>query len=248
MSDDVFFIGWQGRTGRKLGQFLAAIILGALALTALLAVALAAAVDDPGDGGYKWTSGPRTVRGVVTTDPYPILRMAPDATHPKGHALLLSGEGKNGAPLAAGSEGRVVETTGFLIRRGDIDMLQIDEPPTLVPDAAPVAPTPPESLGRWRITGEICDGKCYAGAMRPGGGLAHRACASLCLFGGVPPILVSTGPLEGSDFLLLAGADGKALPDSFRDDVAVRLELEGEVERRGDLLVFRTDVGKARRP
>jgi hypothetical protein len=103
----------------------------------------------------------------------------------------------------------------------------------------------PIPLGRWRITGEICDGKCYAGSMRPGAGIAHRACANFCLIGGVPPVFVSTAPVEGTSFMLLADAAGGPLPDKLYNLVALRVQLEGDLERRGDLLVFKVDLSRA---
>ena len=98
------------------------------------------------------------------------------------------------------------------------------------------------------MVGEICDGKCETGAMRPGNGLAHRACAILCLAGGVPPVFVTAGPVEGSGFLLLAGADGGPIPASLRALTALRVVIDGTLERRGDLLVFRADPDGARLP
>jgi len=242
-----FFIGYAGRAGRRLRTFLA--VVGAATVTAvvLLGVALSAAVDDPGDGAYVDLPDGATLRGVVTREPYPLLHLPPDAGHPLGHALLLGGEGKNGAAISDGLVGPMVEAAGAVFRRGGVEMLQLGDTPTIVPDAAASAPRAPEQLGRWRITGEICDGKCYAGAMRPGRGLAHRACANLCIYGGLPPIFVATGPIAGSSFLLLADAEGRAVSDAVRDLLAVRLEIEGDVERRDDLLMLRADLARARR-
>ena len=102
-------------------------------------------------------------------------------------------------------------------------------------------PSAPVSLGRWRIAGEICDGKCYAGAMRPGTGLAHKACANLCIAGGVPAVFVSSSPVEGHRYFLLADETGKPAGELLKDHVAVYVEAEGEVERLDDLAVFRID-------
>jgi hypothetical protein len=77
--------------------------------------------------------------------------------------------------------------------------------------------------------------------MRPGTGLAHKACANLCLAGGIPPVFVSSQAVEGSEFLLLAGPDGGPLPGWLYDRTAVLLSIEGDIERRGDLLIFRVD-------
>ena len=127
------------------------------------------------------------------------------------------------------------------IKRGDLDMLQVAGRIRPMPDAQHLN-VEIKPLGRWRLSGEICDGKCYAGAMRPGNGLAHKACANLCLVGGVPPVFVSTGKVEGSSFFLLADKDGKALGPSMLDLTAVLLSAEGDVEKVGNLLVFKIDL------
>jgi hypothetical protein len=81
--------------------------------------------------------------------------------------------------------------------------------------------------------------------MRPGTGLAHKACANVCVMGGVPPVLVTTAPVAGSRFLLMGDPAGHALPDGFRDHTAIPQRMDGAVRRLGDLLVFRTDVNAA---
>jgi hypothetical protein len=96
----------------------------------------------------------------------------------------------------------------------------------------------PEDLGRWRLAGEICDGKCLAGAMRPGRGLAHKACANLCVLGGVPPVFVSSKPVLGTEFLMITGPDGSDLPEAVYDHMAQYIAVEGRITRHGDLLVF----------
>jgi len=77
--------------------------------------------------------------------------------------------------------------------------------------------------------------------MRPGTGLAHKACANLCLIGGIPPVFVSTQPVEGSEFLLIGGPDGGELPRAAYDRVGQFISVEGDLERRGDLLVLLID-------
>jgi len=97
------------------------------------------------------------------------------------------------------------------------------------------------------MVGEICDGKCTSGAMRPGTGIAHRACARLCLAGDIPPVLVTVQPALGRSFFLLAGPDGgPPMPDGLHLLVGLRLHLEGMLERRGVLLVFRVDPARTK--
>ncbi len=208
-----------------------------------LGLALGSSVDDPGGGAF---AGDRTVRGVVLADPYPVLITDPDAAHPAGHAFLLAGGGKFGMQAdATRLDGKRVQIDGLVVKRGSLDMLLVW---VMKPADGAVAAPVPVPLGVWRLTGEVCDGKCYAGVMRPGNGIAHKACANVCLLNGIPPVLVTTAPVVGSEFLLLGNAQGKALPDALRDHVGILQRMDGEVVRVADLLVFRTDIGAARDP
>ena len=117
---------------------------------------------------------------------------------------MLAGQGKRGVfdQARANADGPV-SLRGVPVKRGDLTMIQVGrrragrEPV----QAATFTPSEPVPLGRWKLTGEICDGKCYAGAMRPGRGLAHKACADLCLTGGIPPVFVSSGAVERPQLL-----------------------------------------------
>ena len=237
-----FFIGW-APTPRELRGFLLAMALGIVALFGAAAYLVAATANDPGDGDFRFDWGPQTVTGVLEAEPYPLLHVTQSDRFPAGHTLMLTGVGKTGVQDRAGPlAGRPVTATGIVLKRGDLDMLQVDGGSDgLAPAEGAVGPPPSKPLGRWRLTGEICDGKCYAGAMRPGDGLAHRACANLCLVGGVPPVFVSTAPVEGQEFLLLGDAGGGPVTEALLDSTAILVEVEGVVERRGDLLVFLID-------
>ena len=246
MKDD-FFIGWAGARGRGQKRFLAAcaaLLIASFAGTGLL---LSARIDDPSAGLFELAAGQAApapgiadyvrVEGAFQRHPYPML-------HAKGEAVLLSGDGKRGADIASDvADGQSLAIEGVLLRRGTIAMLLVDKPPVaagnaVLPDSV--------ALGRFRIVGEICDGKCYPGAMSPGGGLSHRACAILCMAGDVPMVFVAAAPIVGQEFLVLAGPDGKALPLTLKHFVSIRVALEGEVERRGSALVFKIDPKSAR--
>jgi hypothetical protein len=244
-ADDAFFVGWAPRAPGALRGFLARLSIALLGVAALLALLISARIDDPGGGNFDWAAGEQTLRGVVTATPYALLQVPPSARQPLGHAVLLSGDGKTGPALDPALLGRLVDATGVMLHRGGIDMMLLGGDPGL--RAAPGEPAPPTvvPLGRWRLVGEICDGKCWTGAMRPGSGIAHRACASLCLIGGLPPVLVTTAPVAGSSFLLLAGPDGGPMPESLRALVGLRIRIDGAIERRGDLLVLRADPASA---
>jgi hypothetical protein len=161
----------------------------------------------------------------------------------RGHSLLLSNDDKTGpGRQTTALQGQAVTARGVVIRRGTIDMLILSDAPQVRASAKADAPPPPESLGRWRVAGEICDGKCAAGAMRPGSGIAHRACATLCIDGEIPAIFVTTAPLAGHRFLLLADAAGATPMPAFRDWIGQRIVLEGEIVRYGDIAILRSDL------
>jgi hypothetical protein len=240
MSDpaDSFFIGWLGSLPARLRLFLRSVGLVLALGLCLLGLALSVLGDDPGSGDFEWNAGAQTVRGVLTLAPYPMIHATDPGANGAVRSLILVGVGKHGAPLVGGEvAGSAVAIEGYAIRRGAIEMLQVEDPPAATADSA--APIQPVALGRWRVSGEICDGKCYLGAMKPGTGLAHRACARLCLRGEVPAILVASAPVAGSDFLLLADADGNAPSEQMRSLTAVPVTVEGEVERIGSIAVIK---------
>ena len=239
MKDDAFFIGWAPCAPAGLRRFLASLSVALLGVAALLALLLSARIDDPRGGQFDWVAGEQTLQGLLTAAPYPLLHL------PDGHTVLLAGEGKTGPDFDPALAGRVVDATGIMLHRGTIAMLMVGDDPGV--HAAPgTLPLPPlVGLGRWRLVGEICDGKCWIGAMRPGSGIAHKACASLCLIGGLPPVLVTVAPVAGSSFLLLAGPDGGPMPQVLRRLVGLRIRLDGTIERRGDVLLLRADPASA---
>jgi hypothetical protein len=256
---DEFFIGWSGRTGPRLGRFLAAVAILCLVAMGFVGYGLSRRADDPAASllrlGERDSAGApvrpedwgaeQVLRGHVSRLGYPLLHLPPSTAYSRGRVMLLTGDGKNGPtlPVAAGP----MELRGSVLRRGSLEMLVV-EGATLLPGSPELRPAMQEALGRWLIAGEICDGKCYAGAMRPGAGLAHKACANLCLTGEVPAVFVAADPVAGSHFLLLADADGGPVPTALLGRVGIPVTLQGEVERIGNVLVLRLDPQPARRP
>lgn len=208
------------------------------------AVVIGATQDDGGQAGFRFDYGRQTVTGVVEIKPYPLLRVTKGNKRIKaGHTLMLTGGGKSGVMKRATKlEGKLAVASGVILKRGTLDMLQLRGGKKGLKSAKGKAPDlTVEQLGKWRLAGEICDGKCLAGAMQPGRGLAHKACANLCLLGGIPPVFVSSKQVEGSEFLLVAGKDGGPISSDVHDHIGQFIEVEGELERRGDMLVFKLD-------
>ena len=254
-----YFIGWRGITNARTGFFLACIALLIVTVLGVAGFGLSRTLDDPSASllrlGERDAQGatlrpadggpPVVLRGYLSATGYPLLHVLGDSNHPRDRVLLLSGEGKRAADVPA-SPGPV-EISGNIVRRGSLEMLVADAPAKPLP-ASPEWQAPArELLGRWRISGEICDGKCYTGAMRPGAGLAHRACANLCLIGDIPPVFVTMAPVAGSSFLILESSDQGKLPEALRAVTGIPVELEGIVERIGNALIFRVDPGRAKR-
>ena len=243
-NNDPFFVGYLS-TPKKLLPFLFTAAFVAIAGFAAMALLIGAKQDDPGDASFRFAWGAQTLTGVLEAAPYPIVHVTAGTKHiPTGRTIMLSGNGKRGvASRAQPLDGQLVQVTGIALKRGDLDMLQLrggtkglKKAENGVGQSVPV-----KQLGGWRLTGEICDGKCLAGAMRPGRGLSHKACANLCLNGGLPPVFVSTAPVDGRSFFLMGSLDGKALTPDVFDHVALYITLEGLVERRGQLHIFKID-------
>ncbi len=257
-SEDRFFIGWSSRVPRALLPVVVAAIVLVPMLFAGFGVLLGLAADDPGDALVRigergvenrpvrpedW-AGDQVFRGRLETRGYSLLHVPPDAAYPRGRTLLLSGEGKRG-PQTNGYVGPA-ELRGGLLRRGTIEMLVGDELTPLGSDVALPEPVRTD-LGRWRVTGEICDGKCYPGGMRPGHGLSHRACANLCLSGNIPPILVTASPVAGSSFLVIATPGRDPPYGHLAGFVSGLVEMEGRVERVNNILMLHLDPASLKR-
>ena len=238
-----FFVGYL-KIPSELKKFLIVASLLFVMGFAVSAVVIGATQDDPGDAGFRFDYGRQTVTGIIQLKPYPMLRITKGNAQLKvGHTLMLTGGGKAGVmERARPLDGKLATVSGIILKRGDLDMLQLRGGKRgLKPIDGEIPEQSVVPLGRWRIAGEICDGKCLAGAMQPGRGLAHKACANLCLLGGIPPVFVSTKAIEGSEFLLVAGKNGGPMPPSVYDSIGQFIQVEGELERHGDMLVFRLD-------
>lgn len=248
----IFYVGFLNAIPPGLRVFLPVAALVLICLFAGIGYVAGAGQDDPGDGRFRFDLGPQQVTGVVRTAPYPTLTVT-EATDlfAEGHVLMLSGPGKRGAMLDGMFDQALTRLTGIALQRGQLDMLQVGQPAEMVHGVVPVLPAD-EPLGRWRLTGEICDGKCLAGAMRPGIGLAHKACANLCLVGDIPPVFVATAPvladMAGSEYLMVAGPDGGPMAPDLLALVGALVEIEGEIIRRGDLLILAADPATVRLP
>ncbi len=238
-----FFVGYLP-TPRELRLLLMSVSAAAIAAFLFAAWAVGTTQDNPGDGRLRFDLGRQTVVGILETTPYPIIHVTRGTdVIAAGETLMLAGSGKFGVePHASNVDSPVAEVTGILLNRGDIRMLQVPNPRrNLKGIEGEGSSVNSKDLGRWRLAGEICDGKCLTGAMRPGRGIAHKACAELCIEGGVPPVFVTSQPVADHEFMLIANSEGDPLNSELLEKVGVYISLEGELIQRGSLAVFLAD-------
>ncbi len=97
------------------------------------------------------------------------------------------------------------------------------------------------------LTGEIVDSKCFLGVLNPGALTTHRACAIRCISGGIPSVLLVRRTNGLALYFLLLSRDGKPVNKQLLNLVAEPVEITGEVERQGELLILRADPATYRR-
>jgi len=247
-----FFVGYLAMP-KALAVFLAIFTGACLGLGAVVAFATVAAQRDWNDASFQWGEGRQTRSGILIAEPYPVLYLPPSDSHPDGRAIPLSGVGKTGVQeRAEAMDGQAVDVSGILLRLDDLEMIQVSNNNGLVPAAEPTAIEAwggpgRESFGEIALKGELLDTKCFLGAMRPGQGKTHKLCANLCLIGGIPLTFVVYREEGPPEMLLLADRDGRAVTGPLLDHVSHYIELTGELERRGDLMVFKVDPATATR-
>lgn len=96
-------------------------------------------------------------------------------------------------------------------------------------------------FGRQTFVGEIVDAKCYNGAMNPGRYKPHRACATVCVSGGIPPMLVVNAAGGSVASFLLVGSNGEMINDQVISLLARPVRVTGQLTLSHDLWVFSID-------
>jgi len=244
---DEFYIGWEDQAAPGIKRFVRRIVCLLLAVGLGGAFALAVRQRTIGVSAFEWGTV-KNFSGVLKTEPYPHLLVPRPGTSgaqtPYSTYYLVAPfkHGLEREKLSAFDD-KTVSLKGTLIYRGNQTMVEA------IPDSITAAsrqppPLPglePVSLGRQTFVGEIVDSKCYLGVMNPGQLPPHRDCAILCLSGGIPPILLVRQKVGPPIYLLLASADNQPVNQQVLDLVAEPVQITGNVERQGDLLILRAD-------
>lgn len=245
-----FFVGYL-KMPKSLALFYWVLVPILVGLAVGVSAAFLSSQADPGKG--RFVPGYKVLTGKLQVEPYPVLFLPPSDDYPKGRALALTGPGKIGAlRWAKKHDGALVDVGGVFITRGAHSVFQVGGKVRIRPTEAEVTAdltdlTIParEDLGQHTLSGEIVDSKCYLGAMRPGTGKVHMACANYCLLGDIPPMLVTyhseAGPDGDISMFLIATPDGDMVSPELFDYTSLAVEVEGTVIRQGSLLMLLLD-------
>lgn len=257
-SDD-FYVGYLP-TPKSHASALRVIVPAVLLGLAGVASVVAYVQRNPGSG--MWSSDVEKVTGVILSRPAPML-VVESPTGPQ--AMLLVEEGKHGAgERAAELHGKRVEVSGTRLSRegrtvfeiaagmGSVKVLSGDETRSevAVTDLS-VASADAASV---TLRGEIIDSKCYHGAMKPGDGKSHKACATLCVSNGIPAMFAAINTDGTTSYYLLAmkaGSQSSAAGSEFDVDTLSKIgelvEVRGSVSRVADFNVLTIEAGSVQR-
>ena len=64
--------------------------------------------------------------------------------------------------------------------------------------------------------------------MKRGNSKPHRSCASLCIAGGIPPVLVVPTPEKTAEYYILKGTDGRDLNLEIFNEFAQSVTIKGQ--------------------
>lgn len=245
---DTFYVGYL-TLPRGYRRFLTVVVM--LLMTCAIAVSYLVSSRQNSPGSGTWDLGKAvTLTGVLRHDPYTMLTVTDDRQAVTRHVLLVTMGKIGGHGLGLPQEGETVTVTGYPIARSAGPMLlTIESGSTAVQE-------PQHEDGQWtrfpigRVTldGQIIDPKCYFGAMKPGEGKVHKACATLCIRGGIPPMFMVTHADGVRTYYLLLDKDGGGITgpqlDRLLPYVADPVRITGRAERVGDLLTLRIDTAR----
>ena len=236
--EEPFYVGYLPRAPAYTAKFVRRVI-GGLGIVALVGGGLLAmALPYFGTGEFEF-GHPREFSGTLQCD-----AAAPRLRSKEGDALLV-GFGKHGVPAEiCGLKDRSVLVRGTLIHRDGRKLIEVERWNEMTA-TAPVAPRS-DLLGRFTLTGEIVDSKCYFGVMNPGEGRVHRACADLCLRGGVPAVFVARDRAGNVIPLLIAGRERGAIDVRLLPWVGQAVQISGDIERRGQWLTIIPEIKSVR--
>jgi hypothetical protein len=247
MSDkDELFIGWAAKAPVADRRFLLVASLGLVAAAGLAGAGFAARRPGPQPG--RWDQGKRArYTGTLIETPYPTLISRDGAGLTQ--SMLLVGYDKVALPRR-GLGPVDIDVEASAITRGRAMMLAVSDvagfAQSLKPASYPLIAE--EDLGPASLFGEIVDAKCWFGAMNPGIGLTHKACAALCLRGGLPLAFCQASACgEDEEVHLFVNEAGAPHGSELAAFLADPVLAEGRLVRRNGIVEFRVAQSGVRR-
>ncbi|MEO0983699.1 MAG: hypothetical protein AAFX03_13720 [Pseudomonadota bacterium] len=230
--------------------FLGAGLFGVLTAGGL-GYALAAEQAAPGPGSWNQGAVTSEYRGLVTADPFPMLRTLDIDGAPR--TALLACLGKCGVQprLSAFGERQVV-VRGSLIQRNRHAMIAVVDGMDWIEEAEGAA-DPRLAFGDWTplndvsLKGEILDTKCWFGAMRPGYGKPHKACAALCIRGGLAPGFYVNDAARQSRLLVVVDERRQPHGEDLLPLVADPVRLDGQAFAFADMAFLSASLSDVER-
>jgi len=202
---DDFYVGYLP-IPREYRKFITALMITLFIWIAAMAIIIVTTMRDPGFAIWK-TGNVQQWSGTLVESPYPML--IPD--NPSESAIFVVSMGKKGAHdrLSPFFDKHVI-LNGFELNRDGRLLIELEEDASAITLDLSKTTTPlssPTYIDSTKLIGEIVDGKCYLGAMKPGDGVGHRSCAVLCIRGGLPPMFAAETP-DGSKIYYLLTING----------------------------------------
>lgn len=241
-----FFIGWLPMPSayRRFLTMASVLLTGFVAMAAAYVASMQSA---PGHGSWE-DDRVVTVHGILRRNPYATIQVADKTDSNVQRTFLVVDDGKYGATnrvakfLEEGDLGVKAEVTGTILHRDDRWMISLNPGEASLRLLEDVEMQQPVSLSEEsrerepkRLQGEVIDPKCYLGAMKPGGGKTHKACAMRCISGGIPPMLVVRQSGQPEEYFLLVSEAGGIANELVLPFVGDRVEIDGELVAKDGL-------------
>ncbi|MDF1809983.1 MAG: hypothetical protein P1U42_09840 [Phycisphaerales bacterium] len=203
--NDEFYVGYLP-IPKGYRKFINALLVTLFLWISAMSVIIVTTMRDPGYARWE-TGAAQQWTGTLVESPYPML-IPDDSTKP---AIFVVSMGKLGAhERLAPFYDKHVTLSGYELNRDGRLLIELEDEESAIALESSVPTTrsqTPVHVDTIRLTGEIIDGKCYLGAMKPGDGVGHRSCAVLCIRGGLPPMFAAETP-DGSKIYYLLMIDG----------------------------------------
>lgn len=244
--DEEFFVGYLPTPPRtRRFASLAAAAFVSLALGAAVLGVLGAGTTAHGVENLAQTEGEGLV-GLFELHPFAVLWVPREGGAPE--PVLLVGGGKFGLGSSyAPVDGQIVRVQGLVMERDGQRMIETySVPPTAELPEAVVASLRARAQHTDEdvvVEGEIVDEKCWLGRMRPGGGRTHRACAQLCVAGGIPPVMIGRDASGHVVHAVVVDAAGAPATETVLPFVAEPVRAHGALVHDGELTYLRLAEG-----